>query len=82
MGDWPEWRNAAPVVVIRIVAPHFVAGVVPHNGRVVNAAPVLGYMTHWTGKQVADYCAKKGWTWERIEQRADAGLRSRAMEEG
>jgi hypothetical protein len=53
--------------VIRITARHFVAGIVPHNGRVVNAAPILRYMIHWTGKQVADYCAKKGWQWERVK---------------
>jgi len=54
-------------LIIRIVAPHFVAGAIPHNGRIVNAAPILRFMLHWTGTQVADYCRKKGWTWERIE---------------
>lgn len=55
------------IAVIRIVAPHFVAGIVPHNGRVVNAAPILRYMIHWTGREVAAYCAKKGWSWQRVE---------------
>lgn len=53
-------------ILIRIVAPHFVAGIVPETGRVVTAAPILRYMTGWTGAQVADYCRAKGWTWERI----------------
>lgn len=61
------------IEVVRIVAPHFVAGIVPHNGRVVNAAPILRYMIHWNGKRVADYCKAKGWTWERVQcEPADA----------
>lgn len=71
MGEWPEWRKQETITVVRIVAPHFVAGVIPHNGRVVNAAPILRYMVHWSGRQVADYCAKKGWTWERVSCAAE-----------
>lgn len=62
------------ISVIRITAPHFVAGVVPHNGRVVNAAPILRYMIHWDGKRVAAYCKAKGWTWERVMQDCRAPL--------
>jgi hypothetical protein len=52
-------------VLVRIVAPHFVAGVEADNGRVVRAAPILHYMLGWTGGRLASYCARKGWTWER-----------------
>lgn len=51
---------------IRIVAPHFVAGIDAEDGRVVEAAPILRYMIGWTGPQVAAYCTRKGWTWERL----------------
>lgn len=50
--------------LVRIVAPHFVAGIEAENGRVIIAAPILRYMLGWSGKRVASYCAKKGWTWE------------------
>jgi hypothetical protein len=53
-------------MLIRIVARHFVAGLVAKDGKVVEAAPILRYMIGWTGKKVADYCAKKGWSWERV----------------
>ncbi len=53
------------MTLIRIVSPHFVAGL-EATDRVIRAAPVIRYMVGWTGKQVASYCKSKGWTWERI----------------
>jgi hypothetical protein len=53
-------------VLVRIVAPHFVAGLDARAGRVVNAAPIIRYMMGWDGAQVAAYCARKGWEWERL----------------
>lgn len=50
-------------VLVRIVAPHFVAGVDAEDGRVVRAAPILRYMLDWDGVRVAGYCAQKGWAW-------------------
>ena len=55
------------MTLVRITAPHFVAGLVAEAGRVYIAAPILRYMVGWTGNQVADYCAGKRWTWERVE---------------
>lgn len=55
------------MALIRIVAPHFVAGIHASRGKVDYAAPILDYMRGWTGAQVRDYCLKKGWKWERVE---------------
>lgn len=51
--------------LIRITAPHFVAGFVA-DGAVVSreCAPILSYMRGWSGRQVADYCKRKSWAWE------------------
>ena len=43
--------------LLRIVAPHFVAGI-EINGR---CAPILRYMTGWTEKKIREYCKKKSW---------------------
>jgi hypothetical protein len=54
------------VKLVRIVAPHFVAAVVA-DSVVRECAPILSYMMGWNGRQVADYCKRKGWSWERVE---------------
>lgn len=50
--------------LIQITAPHFVAGIVALDGRVVEAAPILRYMAGWTGQEMVACCRRKGWTWE------------------
>lgn len=45
---------------MRIVAPHFVAGVVV--GEV--AAPIVNYMRAWSPERIEGYCQKKGWSCE------------------
>lgn len=52
--------------IIAIDAPHFYAGIVARNGRVIEAADIIKYMRGWSGRQVGDYCRKKGWKWERV----------------
>jgi hypothetical protein len=66
--------------MIRIVARHFVAGVVLQRrpagadstlsgdvlGLAVRAAPIVGYMAGWDGTRVIDYCVRKRWRWELI----------------
>jgi len=49
--------------LVRIVAPHFVAGIVVKNDRVVAAADVVRYMERrrWTADDVRAYVARKGW---------------------
>ncbi len=44
-----------------IDAPHFFAGVVLWDDRVVEAAPIVKYMRKWTRDRVRDYCKTKGW---------------------
>jgi hypothetical protein len=44
--------------LIRIEAPHFVAGVIVGE----RAAPVISYMRGWTVTQILGYCERKGWS--------------------
>ena len=56
--------------LLRIVAPHFVAGaLVNERGIVVEAAPILGYAAKqaWTGQRLRAYAAQKHWTAEYVE---------------
>lgn len=47
----------------RIVAPHFVAGLILNEAeRVTHAAPILRYMVGWTAPRVRAFVALKGWT--------------------
>lgn len=50
-------------VLFRIIAPHFVAGVILG----VRAAPIIGYMANWNEQRIRIYCAKKRWRLEIIE---------------
>ena len=43
--------------MLRISAPHFVAGIV-QGGM---AAPIIRYMKGWTLAQIRAYCDRKGW---------------------
>lgn len=54
------------MTLVRIVAPHFVAAVVA-DSVVREFAPILSYMAGLNGRQVADYCKRNGWSWERVE---------------
>ena len=45
-------------MLLRIEAPHFVAGVEPG----VCAAPIIKYMRDWSVEKIAQYCALKSWT--------------------
>lgn len=60
-----EQREIAETLVA-IDAPHFYAGIVARNGKVVEAAHIVKYMKGWDGKRVADYCKAKGWSWELV----------------
>jgi len=44
-----------------IEAPHFCAGIVLRNNRVVEAADIVRYMKGWSRDRVRLYCANAGW---------------------
>lgn len=50
-------------ITVRIVAPHFVAGLVYDDcaNKVVEAAPILKYMLNWNRVMVKRYCGWKKW---------------------
>jgi len=49
----PRWP-----LLIRIEAPHFVAGYDMANN---NIAPIIKYMRGWNLTRIETYCARKGW---------------------
>lgn len=53
--------------MIRIVAPHFTAGVVlDARDRVTTCAPIVRYMRDWHMRAVLAYCQRRGWRAEVI----------------
>jgi hypothetical protein len=44
-----------------IDAPHFYAGIVLWDDRVVEAADIVKYMHKWNRARVREYCRHKGW---------------------
>ena len=71
-------------ILASIDAPHFVAGVVLWDDKVIEAAPIIGYMKKqkWTRDRVRDYCKTKGWKvsviYETKRQRTFEGKDDRA----
>jgi hypothetical protein len=49
-------------MLLRIVAPHFVCGIVLDGDTVVMAAPIVKYMVRWKVDRVYAYCRKNGWS--------------------
>lgn len=48
--------------LIRVEAPHFVAGVVMNSmGHIVRTAPILAWSIGKPGATLLDYCRRKGW---------------------
>jgi len=58
----PRHASQADAPLLRITAPHFVAGVVPG----LYAAPIVAYMIAWAPAAIECYCADKGWSVERL----------------
>ena len=44
----------------------FTCGIVVKDKKVIEAAPIVGYMKGWSSEMVKSYCTKRGWTYERI----------------
>ena len=65
-GNGVRGSEAAPLVLVRIVAPHFVAGLEHDNDRVRRVAPIIKYMLGWTPRKVWDYCQSKGWKYKTL----------------
>lgn len=53
-------------VLARIVAPHFVCGILIADGRVSATAPIVRYMLGWSPQRVLSYCNHKGWEIARV----------------
>lgn len=49
-----------PLQLVRVVAPHFVAGF-ETDGVVRRAAPILRYLVGKTNDEARAYIARKGW---------------------
>lgn len=66
-----QMRNTSDDELVRVVAPHFVAGILidVDTRQVVAAAPIL----HWAvGRQLdwlLGYFVRKGWAWEKLNGR-------------
>ncbi len=48
-------------MLVRVVAPHFVAGLVVEDGKVTEAAPILRYTLGWPQQKASRYFRSKGW---------------------
>ena len=49
------------LTLVRIVAPHFVAGI-ETDGTVRRAAPIIGYMLGWTDAEVREHVRAQNWS--------------------
>ena len=55
-------------MLIRIEAPHFVAGIVYENEVIIRIAPIIKYMDTWFISNVISYCNKKGYKYQIFDQ--------------
>lgn len=53
-------------VLVRVVAPHFTAGLVFEGKRVVEAAPILRWTMRHDADWLAAYFKRKGWEAKRV----------------
>jgi hypothetical protein len=65
-------------ILAAIEAPHFLAGIVLREDKVIEAADIVKYMKGWTRDRVRAYCKGKGWdvsvvTAERSQTERGAG---------
>lgn len=69
-------------ILASIDAPHFCAGVVLWDDKVIEAAPIVRYMKGWTRARVRAYCGDKKWkvsvVYEQRRQRTYEGLDERS----
>jgi hypothetical protein len=55
------------ILLYRVKAPKFVAGLEASEGWVVKTAPILKYLMGWSIESVVEYCQRKGWSLEGVE---------------
>ncbi len=60
------------MIFLRIVAPHFVAGIVVGH----RAAPIIGYMLTWDERQIRGYCQHKKWKIQRLDPKKPKARKS------
>ena len=54
-------ETSLAIKLVRVVAPHFVAGIDCANGKCVEAAPILKWCKGKTEDELRTLFAKKGW---------------------
>lgn len=52
--------------LIYIRSPYFTCGIITRDKLVVEAPPIVKYMTGWNTSKVRAYCDKKGWSYAKI----------------
>lgn len=52
--------------MVRITSPYFVAGYDLRNNRI---APIIKYMKNWSIEKIKNYCQKKQWEIEILEEK-------------
>lgn len=52
--------------LIRVVAPHFVAGIIIRGGVVIKAAPILAYAKGKKYNEIKSYFDRKNWSVENL----------------
>lgn len=52
------------MALVRVSAPHFVAGFDMDNNRI---APIIKYMRGWSLLRITEYCGRKNWSLEVID---------------
>ncbi|MGY8677282.1 hypothetical protein Q2941_05620 [Bradyrhizobium sp. UFLA05-153] len=55
-------------VLAQIRAPNFTAGIVLFDDKVVETAPIVGYMRSWSRDRVRAECQQRGWTVSVVHQ--------------
>lgn len=59
-------------ILAQISAPHFCAGIVLHDSKVIKAAPIVRKMIGWSRKDVRTFCQFRGWKISVVERKARA----------
>jgi len=64
--NYVDPHKKGEAMLIRITAPHFVAGIIKEHGKPCHYAPILKWMAGWTNQAIERYCKWKGYKIEFI----------------